>query len=186
MFQQSGSQQNDSLSLRDSFNIFYLLVSGYATCLTVFLRRGFGGEALGFNAMIAVVIMGIYMAFNPRSGGMLDLFWLWWIALICHRIGYFIRRQRGFVVHSQYHGSSWFAFLPYGLDTFMEVGLCIFLGGLLAGHDQPLGRFIFFGAFALMAKHWIEGSMVRRQVMRMQDAAIEQGFRLDQWRGGKY
>lgn len=192
MFQQSPpSQQNDGLDVRFGVNVFYLLINGYATCFTIFLRRSFGGEAFGFNAIISVIIILFYMLAHPRSGGMLDFFYLWWMALICQRIGYFIRRRRGLIIHSRFEGVSWFAvifpFLQHeGLLRFLEMFTCIMLGGMLAAHDQALGRFVFFGAFGLMAKGTIDSFVDRKQVQRMHDAAIEQRSLMDRWQRGNF
>lgn len=192
MFQQSSHpQQNDGPDVRFGVNLFYLLISGYATCFTVFLRRSFGGEAFGFNAVIAVFMILFYMLAHPTSGGMLDFFYLWWMALICQRIGYFLRRRRGMIVHSRFEGVSWFAVIfPFlnheGLLRFLEIFTCVVLGGLLATHDQALGRFVFFGAFGLMIKGMIDGFVDRRQIQRMHDTAIEQHALMERWQSGRF
>lgn len=184
-------QQNQGLDVRGSVNLTYLLVNGFATCFTVFLRRGFGGEAFGFNAIIGVIIMLFYMQSHPGSGAMFDFFGCWWIALLCHRIGYWSRRRRGHIVHSRFDGVSWIGIvLPFldraGLARVAEIPLCIFGGAALAHYDQAVGRFVFFGAFALLVKNMMDGWVDRKRVQRMHDAAIEQQYRLGRWRSGKF
>ncbi len=184
-------QQDNGLDIRFGLNLFYMLLSGFTTCFTVFLRRSFGGEAIGFNALFAIVIMVFYMGGHPESAGMIDFFGFWVIALVCQRIGYFIRRLRRVVVHSHYEGDSWIGvLLPFlervGIARFLEVPLCVILGIALGQHDQALGEFVFFGAFGLMFKGMIDGAIERKHVQRMQDAAIEQRARLNRWRSGNF
>lgn len=188
MYQQT--QQNE-FDLRTGINVFYLLVNGYATCFTVFLRRGFGAEAFGFNALIAVVIMIVYMQAHPQSGAMIDFFGLWWVALILQRIGFFIRRRRGFVIHSRFEGVPWIAqMIPaldrIGLARVTEFLLCFFSGAVLGTHDEALGQFVMFGAFGLLTKNILDNMMARKHIQRMQDAALEQRARLERWRHGNF
>ena len=192
MFSQSApQQQGDGFDFRFGINVFYWLISGFATCFTVFLRRTFGGEAFGINALASILIMVFYMSAHPESGGMVDFFGLWWIALFCQRVGYFIRRCRRISVHSRFEGISWLAVtFPFlrrsNLAGFLEVPLCFVLGAALAHHDQALGRFVAFGSVGLLLKGLIDSSMERKQVQRMQDAAIDQRSRLERWRNGNY
>jgi len=181
----------DGFDVRTGFNVFYLLVRSYATCFTVFLRRGFGAEAFGLNAIIAVPIMLFYMQAHPESGAMFDFFCLWWVALVLQRAGYFIRRLRGVAVHSHFDGMPWIGvILPFlhrgGAARFLEVPLCVALSGVLGVYDFALGQFVFYGAFALLAKGMIDRYVERKHVQRMQDAAIDQYSRLERWRRGNF
>lgn len=192
MFEQSNQQQGDGFfDFRFGINVLYWLLSGFTSCFTVFLRRTFGGAAFGFNILAAILIMVFYMGSHPESHGMVDFFGFWWIALICQRIGYFIRCMRGIRVHSHFQGISWLCVLfPFlgrtRMADYLEIPLCVFLGAALAHHDQALGQFVFYGAFGLLIKGVIDNSVERQQVQRMQDAYIEQRSRLERWRTGRF
>jgi hypothetical protein len=180
--QPSGSGGN----LRQSFNVLYILVRGYAACVTVFLRRRFGAESLGLSGVVAVAIMIVYLSAHPASRGMSNFFVGWWIMLAFQRLGHFNRRRKGIILHSQYDGESIVGVLvPFlnfnDLPRLLDVLICLGLGWLLHSTDPALGNFIFGGGIALLVKEMIDRGIEDRQVQRMFDGEIEQRARLARW-----
>ncbi|MBX9787852.1 MAG: hypothetical protein K2Y37_02965 [Pirellulales bacterium] len=184
-------QEFGGWDFRTKFNLAYLVVSGFTTCFTVFLRHRFGREALGLRAVIGILAMVVYMATYPESAAMSGYFFLWWIALVLQRLGHFVRRTKGIVLHSRFEGEPWIgALLPPALREggakFLEVVLCVLVAAMLQGDDMALANFMFLGAASLTVKAVIDGRADYRRVAQMRDAEIEQRAMLDRWRGGRF
>lgn len=188
---QSPQQPGGGIGIRESFNIFYILVRGYAACVAIFLRRRFGAEALGLSGVMAVLIMVVYLSAHSESRGMSSFFCLWWILLAFQRLGHFNRRRKGIILHSQFDGESLigvaFPFLNVNdLPLLLDVVICLGVGWLLRGQDAALGNFIFWGGIALLVKGLIDNGIEGKQMQRMYDAEIEQRGRLARWRQRKF
>jgi len=191
MFGMQGLPQSGGMGMQGAFNLFYVLVRGYSACVAIFLRRRFGGEALGLTGVTAVLLMIVYMAAHPDSRGMASLFCLWWIVLAFQRLGHFNRRRKGIILHSQYDGESLIAVvLPFlnvkDLPRLLDVVACLAGGWLLQGVDLALGRFIVGGGLALLVKGMIDNGVEGRQMQRMYDAEIEQRSRVERWRQRRF
>jgi len=189
MFQQP-QQQQGTLDVRGSVNILYVLVSAHSTCFTVFLRRGFGSEALGFNAILALVLIHFYIMCNPTSGGMAQFLGLWFLFLILQRIKTFSLWRKGAVIHSRYDGYPWVGMMIPFLKTeerarFAETPICFIIGCLLIDYDSALSAFIAVGGISLAIKNSIDFSIDRRRLRHMRDAEIEQRFMVERYRGGQ-
>src|ERR1700677_2579659 len=100
----AANPQNDPINARNGMNLLVLLANAHATTLTVFIRQGFGSEALGINGIIAAVMLLLYAGFS-NSPEMITFFWVWLAAVGYQRIYGIKQRQKGQVVHSRYAGS---------------------------------------------------------------------------------
>jgi hypothetical protein len=190
LFSQNSAPQDQGNSFKTGINIFYLIVNGFSTAFTVFLRRSFGGEAFGLNAFACILIMILFMMGHPESPGLPRFFCLWWVALILQRIGHFTRRMRGVVLHSRFGGISWFEtllpFFNHPVACVLEMATCILLGVGFAPNDQGLGRFFVLGGCALFVRFFVESHIEHLHVRRLNDAAIEHRARVARWRGGRF
>lgn len=175
--------------MRQRINVGYLILSGFSNCFTVMLRHRFGGQAFGLNAVASIVIMLLFMMSFPASIGLPNFFFVWWIAILCQRVGHFARRVRGIVLHSRYDGEPWIeTFLPRlgtHVPRVLEIALCAWAASDLAATDPGFSRLCLSGAAALAAKWLIDGHVDHQRVQRMHDAEIEQRSLVDRWsRGG--
>ncbi|HEY4308995.1 MAG TPA: hypothetical protein VGN12_06045 [Pirellulales bacterium] len=108
----------------------------------------------------------------------------WLAMLVLQRISTAIARRRGAIIHSRYVGYPWFGFAfpfirEYRTAQQIEAVACIAVGGFLCKFDLPLGQFVLFGFFGMIAKNGIEDEIERKQLQRMHDAEIEQQHLMD-------
>jgi len=188
-FTQDQAAQQQGNSFRNGINVFYLLISGLATAFAVFFRRSFGGEAIGINAVAAIVIMLFFMMAYPQSGGLSLFFCLWWGALVLQRLGHFYRRLRGIGLHSQFDGITWLEtlmpFIGSSLGRLFEVAFCLFIGTQIGARDAGLSQFFICGGIGLLLKFFADRHIDYMQVRQLNDATIEQQAMVARWRGGK-
>lgn len=181
-------QGDDRFNVKSSMNLLYLVASAHATCFTVFLRRGFGTEALGLNGIIALVIILLY-AGETRDPYMAWYFWAWLLALIAQRLDTFLLVRKGNREHSRYDGWPNIALaLPFvkteAIAKNLVEPLMCFLGGvLLCPLSESLGGFVMLGFFSLVIKRGLESQANRMQVQRLRDAEIEQRQLAERFRG---
>lgn len=176
---------------RELSNLAYLLLRGYTVCVTAFLRRRFGSQALGFPGLAAILIMIFYIVAHPESRGMVNYFGYWWVMLALQRIGHFVRRWRGVTLHSQFDGEPLVGvILPFlhvgGLPYFLDVLICLGMGWFLHSIDPAVGKFVFGGGIALFIKEVMDNSIQGREVERMHDAEIEQRAKVARWRSSRF
>src|SRR5258708_30601556 len=100
---QEDKEKGFNMSKQESFNLLYALAKGHATCFTVFFRRNFGSEALGWPGLIALVLQFLIAGFG-RVPDMLVFTGIWVIALACQRVSTMKAMRRGVVRHSRYAG----------------------------------------------------------------------------------
>jgi len=183
MFEHRHAHQDRHFRARRFVNLLYLLVSGYATCFTVFIRRNFGTEALGLNAAVAFIIMMGYTAVHP--GSRMGFFvMLWFVMLVAQWLNTMLCRARGIVVHSRYDGYPRLGFaFPFvraeRTAKTIECLACVLIGGLLFEVDQSLGVFVMFGCFGLLLRLAIDDEIDRKRLQRMHDAEIEQSYMME-------
>lgn len=182
-------QQNvgEKFTARGGLNFLYLLVSGHATCLTPFMRRGFGSEALGLNGIAALVIILLYAA-HTGSQAMISFLVFWLFALLLQRIKTGLLWRQGVVPHSRYDGEPWLALklvkseqAARGIEPF----ICLAAGVALSAYDEALGAFVFAGLFSFIIKLGIERRVDEVSVQRMRDAEIEQRWLVQQNKKGR-
>ncbi|HEX4132934.1 MAG TPA: hypothetical protein VHZ24_23075 [Pirellulales bacterium] len=181
------SQSGGSLSLRDSFNLMYMLASAHATCLTPMMRHSFGVEALGWNGLGAFLVMGVAMMAAPGAD-MKSLFCWWLMAFMLQRLRTMKLVRNGWVAHSRYDGYPWLALqLPLVHDErtakTIEPFLCLLGGMLLYPISEAVGQFVLLGIGSLSIKLSIERQTERVKLQRLRDAEIEQRSLIERYRG---
>jgi len=175
---ESGQSGQGNQKKSDPLGALYFLCNIHATCFTVWIRSGYGSEALGFAGIIALVVMAFCMALEP-----LMLFWIiaWILAVIVQRIITFRSKN---VVHSRYNAYPWLAMkVPFLKNEktarqFTEPAMCLLVGVLLLPLSQFMGVFLGLGFITLMVRNAVEQQIHDRRITRMRDARIE-----GQWYG---
>jgi hypothetical protein len=169
----SGQQQPNEKK-GDSLSAMYALCVIHSNCILVFLRTGFGKEALGMAGLLSLVLLFLCLGGDPRM--------IWWIAaylvaIIVQRVITFRATRKGAVIHSMYSGTPWLAKTPLARSEhgamFVEALLCFVLGALFQSISPFIGKFMMLGFVTLMLRRWIEETVYKRRLMRMQDAQIE-------------
>ncbi|HEY4313313.1 MAG TPA: hypothetical protein VGN12_27935 [Pirellulales bacterium] len=177
--------------MRGAVNLLYVLVSGHATCVTPFVRRNFGREALGRNGAVAFVILFFYMAAYPRHFVVQQFTFWWFVMFILQRLKTMYLVSRGLSPHSRYDGYPYLGYLlPFVKDpkgaSIIEF-LALLGGGMwLSTVDAPLGKLIIVSSVCLVVKNAIDEDIVRRRLQSMRDAEIEQRVLLDRYRRGDF
>src|SRR4051812_9834982 len=131
MQQEQNSPQK--LSSGDAFGLLYLVAMSHATCVTPFIRRGFGAEAFRPYGPIAFVV--ILMLAGARWVSPMGIYLgAWFVALVYRRVETFRLRQKGVVTHSRYIGDPWLA-MKFVKDTeqarAFEAVICLLAGAVL-------------------------------------------------------
>jgi hypothetical protein len=178
-------EKNDPFNTRTGVNLLGVLANGYATTVTVFLRRGFGSESLGIPGVVAALMILLYGGFT-NSPEMMTFFWVWLIAVGYQRLYGFRQRANGQVVHSRYAGDAvvgrFFA-KSERVARVVEPLICVVVGACLWSWSEQVGRFVLCASFSLLVCRGIETQVTRNRVQAMRDAAIEQKYVSDLFNG---
>ena len=163
-----------------------MVANGYATTVTVFLRRGFGSESLGVNGIVAALIILLYGGFT-NSPEMITVFWVWLGAVAYQRVYGFRQRANGQVVQSRYAGdpvvARFFTKSERVAREVVEPLICIVVGACLWSWSEQVGRFVLCGSFALLVSRGLDTQVTRNRVQKMRDAQLEQRFLADVFNG---
>ena len=179
---QAGQPQADEKRGDPLFLIYWLCVI-HSNCIIVFLRTGFGREALGMRGFLALVLLLLCLGGEP-----LMVLWIaaFLVAVIVQRIITFRAIRRGAVLHTLYAGTPLFMKLPLvrtdRAAMVLEILLCIVLGALFLAVSEFMGMFTLLGAVSLTIRTGIEDSVYTRRLDRMRDAKIEGRWYSDRMR----
>jgi hypothetical protein len=191
MLNPHSQQQGGGLTFRDSVNLFYVLVSGHATCVTPFVRRNFGSEALGRNGAVAMLTIVLYMMVYPRHRILVDFGAVWFVMFVLQRVktGWLLRQGR--VLHSRDDGYPWLGFLIPLVKRdktarVIEFFALFALGTWLSDYDTALGRLVGLSAVSLAIKTGIEEEVFRKRLQGIRDAEIEQRALVERHRRGNF
>jgi hypothetical protein len=169
----------------DGLGVLYFLCNIHATCITPFIRSGFGKNALGWNGVLAFALLW-YMACTEKGMGW--YFAAWFVALIYRRLQTFRLLRRGELIHTRYAGYPWLAMKcpfvrsEHTAEVFVEPMGCLFVAVLLAHFSPGMGGFVLIGGAALFIRTGIEGMITDKRVEQMRDAAIEQAWYSEEYR----
>ncbi|MDB5346002.1 MAG: hypothetical protein JWP89_4379 [Schlesneria sp.] len=168
------------MSRGDALGLVYFCANVHATCLTPFIRCGFGLEHPGiYGFWSGALILGI--AALDMTGVTFMYFCVWLSALVYRRIET-LRLVRKMVVHSRYPGYPWLAMkVPFvrKLSTataLIELELCPLVGLLFVPVSSHLALLVMTCSVSLMVRDGIESEIVRRRLQLMRDAHIEQEY----------
>lgn len=180
------NQPNAPTGTVDGIGLIHLAANVLATSIAVFIRRGFGKEALGLNSILAFVLLVALAASEGR--GFLLFAAAFLVAQIWRRIETFRLIRRGVILHTRYAGyPHWAMKVPFvktehRAKELIEPLFCIVTGILLCPVSVGIGGYVVLCGFGFMVRYGIEDLVARKRVERMQDARIEHEWYSEQLR----
>jgi hypothetical protein len=178
-------QETGRMTNADFLRIIYFACNVHATSIAVFIRRGFGREALGWNSLCAIVVL-IFLAGEDRA--FLGYVVLFLFAQIWRRVETFRLLRSGIVLHSRYPGYPYWAMkVPFVTSeenamSGIEPLMCFLGGALLCPVSVNIGGYVMLGALTLGIRGGIEREIDRKRIQQMKDAALEQQWYSEQMR----
>lgn len=176
----------DKLTPQNSTNAVGFAALCLATCVSVFIRRGFGAEALGFNGAVAFIIL-LVCAGGDQTGGMLLYFFAWLVALMTQRAITIRNEVAGRYQHSKYTGwpvvAMKFCKTESTAKRWVEPFLCVVFGIALLQVSESVGTFVLCCAMALVMADGISSFVDYMRVQKMRDAEIEMRRLREMYRG---
>jgi hypothetical protein len=180
-------QEQQQWGMRDTTNLFYVLVNAHATAIAVFLRHSFGKEALAWNAVFALVLILVVGGFTG-SAAMFIYLAAFLAALACQRLCTFNLVRKGVVWHTRYEGWPEIGFrLALGnvkaAVFVIEPLVCACVGGMLIDLGEAVvGWFVLCGTPSLLIREAVHSMIDQRRLDVMRDAQIEQEHLARQYR----
>lgn len=170
-------RQKNTITKGEAFGLLYWFADAHATTLAVFMRRGFGREALGLNSLAGFGMMAVWMA-HTHDTMMYVLIACWFMAQIWQRVRTWRLLSSGVVLHSKYAGFPyWAVLISRGSEEkarwVVEPMMCLLGGGLITIFCESIGFYIMAGAVTFLVRQAIEWGIERRRVEAMKDAMIE-------------
>lgn len=166
----------DKIDIRGTTNLLYTLALAHVTCISVFIRRGFGIEAIGINGVVAFIMLLVMWGQDP-TGVMKLYFFAWILAMVVQRTISIRNRQKGVIEHSKYGGWPWmamrFAKREIIAKRVIEPILCVIAGLMVWQLSEVAGAFLMFGAMSMTIVQGMEWATDMMRVQRMRDATIE-------------
>lgn len=171
----SQQRRTDGFDYKGSFNIAYFLFVAQATCITPITRIKFGGEALGFPGLGALILL-CFWVMATGSFEIQDYIVVWFIAMVLQRIKTLIDGWRGNHQHSGYGGYPWLtAWLVRHerLAKFME-GASVFGGGMFMDDIAwPFGHLLMASGGSIVVLEAIHWHYHHKRESAARDAVIE-------------
>lgn len=167
--------QKNELDLKRSFNLVYGIAKCQATCVTPFIRVGFGTEALGFPALGALVAYCFWIM-GTESFDLESILLWWFMAIIAQRGWMFVRYLRGGYEHSRHDGFPLLTGWLCRSDTWaklMEGALVMAAGAFVEELPWAIGRFLFISGGAIIFVEMINHQYHQKREQAMRDQVIE-------------
>lgn len=174
--------------IRRGFNFFLMAVNGYATGILPFIRKDFGTNFFGFNALVAVVVMLLFGAME-NSDDMFAYMFLWVLFVAAQRMDAARAVRNGRIIHSRYGGDSFLAhkLAPKSrrktIEMLIEPAICLIAGVLIIPYSPGVGKYLIVGCFALLLFNGMQRGVMEQRVRQMHDAHIEQQTTARMFRG---
>ena len=175
--------------IRDGFNVLAHVVNGYATGILPFIRRDFGSNYFGFNALVAVGVM-LFFGAMENSDDMLRYIFVWVVFVV--RPSSWTRPdavRKGRIIHSHYGGDSFLAhkLAPKSrrktVQMLIEPAICLIAGVLIIPYSPAVGKYLIVGCFAVLMHNGMSRAVMEQRVRQMHDAHIEQQSTARAFRG---
>ena len=158
----------------DPLGMLYWLCVVHSNCIIVFLRTGFGREALGMRGLLAFILLLVCLGAEP-----LMILWIaaFLVAVIVQRIITWRAISKGAIIHTLNAGKPLLTKVPFfGKERdamILEMILCFAVGALLMAVSPFIGLFMWLGFVTLAIRTGIEETVYNRRLDRMRDAQIE-------------
>jgi hypothetical protein len=187
--QQPQQQQRPPFQdIRDGLNFLAWAVNGYATGILPFIRKDFGTNFFGMNALIAIGVMLLFGAME-NSDDMLVYMFLWVLFVAAQRLDAARAMRKGKIIHSRYGGDSWLAYklAPKSkrktVQMLIEPAICLIAGVLIIPYSPGVGKYLIVGCFAVLLFNGLQRGVMEQRVRQMHDAHIEQQATARMFRG---
>lgn len=174
--------------VRTGVNILAHLINGWATSILPFIRKDFGSEFFGVNALIALLTMLVFGAVE-NSDDLLRYMGIWLLVVLAQRLDGARAVRRGQIIHTRYVGDSWLAqkLAPRAKrkthQMLIEPAICLLVGLLFCPGSPAVGQYLIVGAFAVFMFNGMHRAVLERRVRHMHDAYIEQQTMARMFRG---
>jgi hypothetical protein len=173
-----------------TFDLLFFFLAGHIACFLPFLRKHFGTDALGMNALAAMGLMFLYAGFAPCPE--MGYFAVAWFACVAfHRVVTLAMVAKGWESHSRNPGLPWLAMRVFRVSNdFLVFRLCepallIIAGAVVGQFSDKLGLFIGSGAFSLLAADSLRRGIENGQIKAMRDKEFEMRARVARFRNGR-
>jgi hypothetical protein len=187
--QQPQQQQRPPFQdVRDGLNVLWWVVNGYATGILPFIRKDFGINFFGLNALIAIGVM-IGFGAMENSDDMLRYIFVWLVFVAAQRLDAARSVRKGRIIHTRYSGDSWLAYklAPKSkhktVHMLIEPAICLIVGALIVPYSPGVGKYLIVGCFALLMSNGFQRAVTQQRVQQMHDAHIEQQQTARMFRG---
>jgi hypothetical protein len=167
----------DQVTVRGSVDLLYVMALCHATAIYPFIRRNFGTEGLGLQALGGLIIMVFCFGCTAEPGmGYMILAWI--VALAAHRFQTYKNWATGNLGHSHYAGDSITRFVCKSnkiARLVVEPVLVFGVGWLLDQSETSpvLGLFLMVGAGSLIIVQTFERASLWMRSQKMRDCRIE-------------
>ncbi len=175
--QQPRQQPEPFADLRRGLNFLWMAAEGYATGILPFIRKDFGTNFFGLNALIALVVMLLFGAMD-HSDDMLIYMFTWVLFVTAQRLDSARAARKGAVIHTRYAGDSWLAYklAPKSkrktIQMLIEPGICLAAGLLIVPYSPGVGKYLIVGCFAVFLFNGMLRGVMEQRVRQMHDAYI--------------
>lgn len=162
-------------------NILVFVAQVFATPLEVCLRRNFGTRYFGFQALGALIVIGLWASIW-RGSDARPVIWFWWVVVVM-----FLRAKResarasakGTPPHTRYNGwprlAALFKRMPEArVKAVVEPAVACIAGVLLLAFNEPLGSLLIVCAISLGAVQSTIEAVEQARALELNDALIEQ------------
>jgi hypothetical protein len=184
---QSPPQESGNNTTAQGLGVLYFAANVLATSIAVFIRRGFGREALSWNSLFAFGAL-FFLAGAAKDIGFVFFLIAFTVGQICRRAETFKIAKNGHVLHSQYAGFPYWAMkVPFVRSEkiardLIEPVFCFTTGILLCPLSVNVGGYIVLCGIGFIVRNCMEEEMNRKRIQRMQDAQIEHEWYANQTR----
>jgi hypothetical protein len=181
-------QQQDNLSMKQSFNGVIFLSDLHAVVLECFLHHSMGDERPGMRGLMGGGLLLFWAGFS-QDPLMVQFLGLWIVALVFQRACKLRLWWRGQRAHSRYTGRPWLMSVcpifrnELLVKGFLEPMLCLCVGSALYQVSEHLGTFIMLGCFTLFLSIAMERQLNAARVRHALDAQLEVQWHAERIRG---
>jgi len=178
---QDKQQQKDGINASEAFHLMYFLANVHATCISPFIRSGFGAEHPGFCGFFSMIFI-LLVACNDPTCATHVYFFAWACALGYRRVQSNKLLWQGVQLHSRCAGYPWLAMrIPFVRTEatalrVVEPMLCLIAGLLLVPVSETVGAMVMGGFMSFAIRNGIETEITRKRLQAMRDARIEQEY----------
>lgn len=175
------NQEHPLQRMKTAAHVTLFVARAMATPLELCLRREFGRNYFGFQALAAFILVPVCIAWWPgySPNGLVGLWYVMLFMLVRARFETMRLIKQGKSGHSYYNGYPRLAAIfrkksEVEIKGLYEPALGLVAGGLIANLDEPLGYFLIASAFALFLSQGVIEAVEQARAEQLNDALIDQ------------